>query len=152
MAAKPLRIALGADHAGYWVKSEIVRHLSEEGYPVIDYGAHTEEPSDYPDFASRVARAVASGRCDRGILACGSGIGMAIAANKVSGIRAAAVWSPRVARLASQHNWANVLCLPSRFVKISTIKNIVKNWLDTPYDKGGRHDRRVKKIIKLESK
>src|SRR5690242_533338 len=92
-----LRIALGADHAGYAVKKELVSQLSQEGYKVVDFGTHSEDACDYPEFAARVAQAVARGRCDRGILVCGSGIGMSIAANKVRGVRAAAVWSIKTA-------------------------------------------------------
>ena len=147
-----LRVALGADHAGYAVKKELMNQLTTEGYKVIDMGTHTEEPSDYPKFAYRVAKAVVSGRCDRGVLACGSGLGMEIAANKVKGVRAAAPWSISAAKLASQHNWCNVLCVPSRFLSVNTIKKMVKTWLNTPFEKGGRHERRVKKILKIEAK
>jgi ribose 5-phosphate isomerase B len=146
------KIALGADHAGYQVKKELMSHLTEEGYKVIDLGTHSEDPCDYPEIAERVAKAVASGRCDRGILACGSGIGMDIAANKVQSVRAAVVWNTKTAKLASQHNWANVLSVPSRFASTPNIKKMVQAWLATPYEKGGRHERRVKKIEKIEAK
>lgn len=147
-----IKIALGADHAGFPVKKELVDQLTTDGYKVVDFGTHSEDPCDYPDFAVRVAKAVASGRCDRGVLVCGSGLGMAIAANKVKGIRAAAVWSITTAKLAAQHNWCNVLCIPGRFVPLVTAKKILRAWLNTPFDKGGRHERRVKKILKIESK
>ncbi len=150
---KPLKIAIGADHAGFTVKNELVKQLTEEGYKVIDYGAYVDQSTDdYPDFAFKVARAVGSGRCDRGLLACGSGIGMAMAANKMKGVRAAPVWSSQTARLASQHNWANILCLSSRFNSLNSLKKMTRVWLQTPYEKGGRHERRVKKIIKIEAK
>ena len=147
-----IKIALGSDHAGYSVKKELFNKLVEDGFKVIDLGNHSEESADYPDFAARVAKAVASGRCDRGILACGSGLGMAIAANKVKGIRAATPWSIKTAKLASQHNWVNVLCVPARFLSIQSINKIVHAWLATPYEKGGRHERRIEKISKIESK
>ena len=149
---KQQRIALGADHAGFNVKTELFQQLTQEGYKVIDMGSHTEMPSDYPEYAYRVSKAVASGRCDRGILACGSGAGMCIAANKVKGIRAATPWSVATAKLAAEHNWANVLCVPTRFMSAAKIKRIIQAWLNTPFDKGGRHERRVKKILKIEAK
>jgi len=146
------RVALGADHAGYAAKKELFRELAGLGYKVVDYGTHSVEPCDYPEYALRVSKAVAGGRCDRGILVCGSGLGMEIAANKVRGIRAAAPWSVRTAKLASQHNWSNVLCLPGRFASIPTLKKMAAAWLKTAPERGGRHERRVKKIIKIESK
>jgi len=149
---KNFKIALGADHAGFRAKKELVEYLTNEVYKVIDFGTYSEDSTDYPDYALRVAKAVQTGRCDRGILACGTGIGMCMTANKVKGIRAAAVWSIKTAKLAAEHNWANVLCVPGRSSSVSTIKKMVHVWLTTPYDKGGRHERRVKKIIKYEAK
>lgn len=149
---KLFKIALGADHAGYNVKKALVGHLTEKGYKVVDFGTHSDEPCDYPDYAWRVARAVSTGKCERGLLACGSGVGMDIAANKVKGIRAATIWAIPIAKLVSQHNWCNVLCLPSRFVSLPRLKKMVDAWLETPYEKGGRHERRVKKVLKIESK
>lgn len=148
---KSFKIALGADHAGYGFKSQLMQDLTSQGHLVVDCGAHSEEASDYPDYAFRVAKAVASGRCDRGILVCGSGIGMAIAANKVPGIRAASPWSIKTAKLSAQHNWANVLSLPARFAKEATLRKMVEAWLKTPFEKG-RHERRVKKILEIEAK
>ena len=147
-----LRIALGADHAGYNTKKELLSFLASEGHKVVDFGTYSEESCDYPEFAARVGRAVASGRCDRGILACGTGLGMEIAANKIKGVRAAAPWSIATAKLTSQHNWCNVLCVPSRFLSVDNVKRIVRAWLATPYDKGSRHERRVQKILKIEAK
>ena len=147
-----MKIALGADHAGFSTKKEIFAQLAMDGYKVIDLGTYSEDASDYPDFASRVGKAVASGRCDRGILFCGSGLGMCIAANKIKGVRAATPWSIKTAKLAAQHNWANVLCVPSRFLAMPSVKKIVRAWLLTPFEKGGRHERRVEKIGKLEAK
>jgi len=119
---------------------------------VLDLGANSDKATDYPDFAFKVAKAVASGRSDRGVLACGSGLGMAMAANKVRGMRAAAVWSVKTAKLASEHNWANVLCVSNRLSSHSLIKKMVQAWLKTPFDRGGRHERRIKKIGKFESR
>lgn len=147
-----MKIALGADHAGVDVKQALIEVLTKHGCDVVDFGTHSEESVDYPDFALLVAKAVSSGRCDRGILACGTGLGMAMAANKVKGIRAGSVWSVPVAKLAAEHNWCNVLCVPSRFVSLNEIKKIVAAWLNTPFNKGGRHERRVKKILKIEAK
>lgn len=149
---KTLKIALGSDHAGFTFKGELAENLNDAGYFVMDCGAHSQEASDYPDFALRVAKAVASGRVDRGILLCGSGTGMAMAANKVAGVRAAVCWSVEIAKLSVEHNWANVLCLPARFISKATSKKIVDVWLKTTPDKDVRHVRRVKKIRKIESK
>lgn len=147
-----MKIALGADHAGFEAKKMVVEVLTEDGHKVLDFGTHSDQSTDYPDFAARVSKAVSGARCDRGILVCGTGIGMAIAANKILGIRAAAPWSVKTAKLASQHNWANVLCLSARVTKSEISKKIIRAWLSTPWDKGGRHERRVKKIQKLETK
>lgn len=149
---KGIRIVVGADHAGYPVKKRVAQFLSSEGYRVIDMGTHSEDSTDYPDYAFRVGQAVATGRADRGILVCGTGIGMCIAANKVRGVFAAPAWSVRMARLASEHNRANVLCLSGRFVSLPSTKKIVKTWLSTPADLGERHTRRIKKILKYSSK
>ncbi len=149
---KKFRIALGADHAGYPVKKALVDLLTDEGYLVVDMGTHSEERADYPDFAFRVGKAVASGRCNRGILACGTGIGMCIAANKVKGVRAASVWSVQTAKLAAEHNWANVVCVSGRVATITSIKKFIKAWLTTPPDRSERHERRIGKISKFEAK
>ncbi len=149
---KNIRIALGADHAGYPVKEMLDKMLSKEGYVVLDLGTHSEDRTDYPDYAFRVGKAVASGRCNWGILACGTGIGMCIAANKVKGVRAAVVWSVETARLAAEHNWANVLCVSGRVSTLSSIKKFVKKWLSTLPDRSSRHKRRIKKISKFEAK
>jgi ribose 5-phosphate isomerase B len=149
---KTFKIAIGADHAGYAFKAGLMKHLTDQGHLVVDCGTASEESTDYPDYALRVAKAVASGRCERGILACGTGIGMCIAANKVKGIRAGTVWSIKTAKLAAQHNWTNVLCLPARFVKEPNLLKMADAWLKTPYDKAERHERRVKKILEIEAK
>ncbi|MFN0118021.1 MAG: ribose 5-phosphate isomerase B [Elusimicrobiota bacterium] len=149
---KSLKIALGVDHAGFEMKDKLINFLKLEGHKIVDFGTDSQESCDYPDISSKVARAVASKKCDRGILMCGTGIGMSIAANKIKGARAAVVWSVDTAQLASQHNWANILCVGSRFHKLSVIKKMVKTWLSTPWEISGRHERRIGKIRKLESK
>ena len=146
------RIALGADHGGYLTKKALVPFLKKEGFSVVDMGAYTKDAVDYPDLAFKVSRAVASGRCDKGILMCGTGIGMSIAANKVKGIRAAVCWSVATAKLASEHNWSHILCLSGRFTAISIAKKMVKTWLKTAQDESVRHARRVRKIAKIEAK
>jgi ribose 5-phosphate isomerase B len=146
------RLAVGSDHAGFSAKVELVRRLRRAGYPVDDLGASSEGISvDYPDYAFRVARAVAAGRADRGILLCGTGIGMSIAANRVPGVRAAVVWSPAVARLAAEHNRANVLCLAGRFFSHPRRWAMVRTWLEAVFE-GGRHRRRLAKISRCDSR
>jgi ribose 5-phosphate isomerase B len=146
-----VRIALGSDHAGFERKEVLKKFLGKAGYPVLDLGCHSEERCDYPDYARRVSEAVVKGRADKGVLTCGTGIGMAIAANKVRGIRAAVAWSPLTGRMASQHNWANVLCLPGRILTDLQAQRILKAWLETEPE-GGRHKRRIDKISKLDAR
>lgn len=144
-----MRIALGADHAGVHLKAEIRKLLDERGIAYKDFGTESVESVDYPDFAGSVARAVASGEFDRGLLFCGSGVGMAMAANKVPGIRAASVVDETSARLSRQHNDANVLALGERMTGPGLARDLVNTFLDTPFD-GGRHQRRVDKISALD--
>jgi ribose 5-phosphate isomerase B len=144
-----MRIALGADHAGIHLKAEIRKLLDERGIAYTDFGTETTDSVDYPDFADRVAHAVASGEFDRGLLFCGSGIGMAIAANKVAGIRAAPVVDETSARLSREHNDANVLALGERLTPPDVARQLVNTFLDTPFG-GGRHQRRVDKISALD--
>jgi ribose 5-phosphate isomerase B len=144
-----MRIALGADHAGVALKSQIKQLLDERGIEYTDFGTDSTESVDYPDYASTVAREVAAGRFDRGILFCGSGIGMAMAANKVPGIRAASVVDERSAQLSREHNDANVLSLGERLTPPDLARCIVNLFLDTPFA-GGRHQRRVDKISQLD--
>jgi len=146
-----IKLAFGADHAGFPVKSVLIPFLMKEGYKILDVGTNSEASTDYPDYARRVGKAVASGRCDKGILICGTGVGMAMAANKVRGVRAGVAWSVPVAKLVAQHNWTNVLCLGARFSSPDKIKKMVLAWLKTPHDTGGRHERRIKKIAKIEA-
>lgn len=138
-------IAIGGDHAGYDLKSTLRVYLLEKGYEVDDLGAFSEESVDYPDFAHPVARAVESGKAHFGILICGSANGVAITANKHEKIRAAIAWKKEIAELARQHNDANVLCLPARFITVEEAKEMVDVFLETPFE-GGRHQRRVDKI------
>lgn len=144
-----MKIAVGSDHAGYQRKKEIVTFLSKLGHKVVDVGCHSEDSVDYPDYARKVAKAVSLNRADRGVLICGTGIGMSITANKVPGVRAAVSWNPKSAALASEHNQANVLCLSARLVSPALIPKIVQAWLKTPFA-GGRHLRRVKKMMQVE--
>jgi len=145
-----MRIALGADHAGYATK-EAVKHLLDDlAIPYEDFGTFSIESVDYPDFAALVAQGVSSGAYDRGILVCGTGIGMAIAANKISGVRAAPAGDLVSARLSREHNGANVLALGARVTPPDLALDIVKTFLDTPFE-GGRHQRRLDKIARLEA-
>lgn len=141
----PERIPIGADHAGYALKERLVTELKALGYDPIDVGTHSTESTDYPDYAHSVAHQVEVGEVKRGVLLCGSGLGMSYAANRHQGVRAAVAWTPEVARLSRAHNDANVLVLPSRFVSEREGVDILKAWLDTPFE-GGRHERRIQKI------
>jgi ribose 5-phosphate isomerase B len=140
-----MRIAIGADHAGFQLKDHLRARLAEAGHELSDFGAHSSESVDYPDYAELVAHAVASGSADRGILVCGSGIGMAIAANRHRGVRAAACVELYSAALCRQHNDVNVLTLGSRIVALPLAEAIVDLFLATPFE-GGRHQRRVAKL------
>jgi ribose 5-phosphate isomerase B len=144
-----MKIALGADHAGYELKDKIKQHLQQRGFQLKDEGTSSGESVDYPDYAQLVAHDVSQGRADLGILVCGSGIGMAIAANKVNGIRAANVSTGYQAQLSREHNNANVLTLGARILKDDEALQIVDQWLATPFA-GGRHERRVEKIAVVE--
>lgn len=143
------KIALAADHAGFEEKEKLKSTLTELGVEFEDMGTTSSDSVDYPDYALKVGRAVADGDFDQGLLVCGSGTGMAIAANKVHGVRAAVAWSPDIARLAREHNNANVLSLPARFVSDDQAKEILKAWFDADFE-GGRHERRVEKIVEAE--
>lgn len=143
-----MRIALGADHAGFAMKQQLVEWLGKTDHEVIDMGTDSEKSVDYPDFAFAVATEVAECRADFGILVCGSGVGMEIVANKVFGIRAANCYSPEIALLARKHNNANVLTLGARFIDLLTAKEIISVFLDGEFE-GGRHMLRVEKIHSL---
>lgn len=145
-----MRIALGADHAGVALKDQVKQRLDELGIGYTDFGTTSTDSVDYPDFAVRVAHEVASGAYDRGILVCGTGIGMAIAANKVAGIRAAPVVDESSARLSRAHNDVNVLALGARVTSPEVADRIITLFLETPFD-GGRHQRRLDKIAALDA-
>lgn len=146
-----MRVLIGSDHAGYEQKERIKAHLEQRGLDVTDAGTFSADESvDYPDFALKVARGVAKGEADRGVLVCGTGIGVAIAANKVHGIRAANVTDPEFARLARQHNDANVVTVSGRFVPVQVNTEIVDAFLDTAFE-GGRHADRIAKITAAEN-
>ncbi len=140
-----MHIALGADHAGFHLKDSLKRTLDELGVTYEDFGTNTAASVDYPDFAQAVARGVAGGQFERGILVCGTGIGMAIAANKVPGIRSAAIVDTDTAKLSREHNDLNVLTLGARVTPEVRAREIVKVFLATPFE-GGRHSQRVNKI------
>ncbi len=144
-----MKIALGADHAGYLLKECILQYVVARGHQVIDEGTNAADSVDYPDFAVRVAENVAAGRAERGILVCGSGIGMAITANKIPGIRAANISSQYEAQMSREHNDLNVLTLGARILDESGATQIVQIWLDTPFS-GGRHSGRLEKIHEIE--
>jgi ribose 5-phosphate isomerase B len=149
-----MKIALGADHAGFELKNQLGEVLRQGGHEVCDFGTNSAESTDYPDYAWRVATAVASGTAQRGVLVCGSGVGMSIAANKVRGVRAALGVTPEEVRLKRAHNNANILTLGARFTDPATARELVRTFLETPFEDsdhdGGRHARRVAKISRLE--
>jgi len=144
-----MKIALASDHAGYEEKERLKHLLTDLGIEFDDLGTGSEASVDYPDYARKVAEQVAQGRVEQGVLVCGSGTGMAISANKVNGIRAAVAWSEETARLARQHNNANILALGARTTPPNEIPKIVKAWFSTDFE-GGRHEARVEKINELE--
>ena len=150
MATASRKLALGADHAGYQLKNHLAGMLTAAGHQVSDFGTHDSQSVDYPDFAASVGRAVATGAAELGILVCGSGIGVAIAANKIPGIRAATCNDLYTARLSRAHNDANVLTLGARVVGEGLAEEIARVFLATPFE-DGRHARRVAKIGDLES-
>jgi RpiB/LacA/LacB family sugar-phosphate isomerase len=149
-SSAPLPIAIGSDHAGIETKKNILHWLQKNHYPVLDLGTHTETPTDYPDFAEKVAQAVVQGQAATGILICRTGIGMSIAANKIQGARAALACNPKTATLAREHNDANILCLGADFTKPKEIPEILHAWLHADFTQG-RHSQRIKKISSLES-
>ncbi|WP_251197665.1 ribose 5-phosphate isomerase B [Anaerotardibacter muris] len=142
--------SLGADHAGFEQKNQLASFLIEQGYDVIDRGPETDDRVDYPDYAVRVARDVADGVADYGVLVCGTGIGMAMAADKVPGIRAANIITPEFAALCREHNNANIITLSGRFVDLETNKEILRTFIATEFG-GGRHEQRVEKMMALDS-
>ena len=139
-----MKIAIGCDHTGVTMKRALLESVLSD-HEVVDVGTDSEKPVDYPDFAKKVAAAVASGRAERGILICGTGIGMAMAADKVPSIRAATCNEPYSAELSRRHNDANILCMGARVIGIGMAKKVAETWLASPFD-GGRHTPRVEKI------
>ena len=147
-----MKLAIGSDHAGFKLKGQLVNWLRDRAggrHQILDVGTVSEDSSDYPDFAKEVAEAVVKKRVSKGILFCGTGIGMAMAANKIPGALAAVAWNPETAALAAEHNGANILCLPARMIGQKTAQKMIKAFLTTPFG-GGRHARRVKKILALD--
>ena len=146
-----MKIGIGNDHAAVVMKNEIAAYLEELGYEVADYGTDSETSCSYAEYGEKVARAVAAKDVDLGILICGTGVGISLAANKVKGIRAAVCSEPCTARLSRQHNNANVLAFGARIIGIETAKEIVKAWLDGEFE-GGRHQTRVDMIMAIEER
>jgi ribose 5-phosphate isomerase B len=144
-----VRIHLGSDHAGFELKQQVKAYLQSQGHVAIDDGPYSEDPVDYPVYAERVARAVADGEADAGVLVCGTGLGMAIAANKVDDVRAVQVSDPEFARMARRHNDANVVTLPGRYIEIGRAEEILDAFLGTEFE-GGRHQKRVDMIGAME--
>ena len=140
-----MKLAIGGDHAGYKFKQNLMEQLREQKHEVKDFGTNSEASVDYPDHVHPLAQAVEEKEHDLGILICGSGNGVAITANKHPQVRAALCWTPEIARLARQHNNANILCIPARFVSEETAAEMVEAFLTTPFE-GGRHQTRVDKI------
>jgi len=145
-----MNIAVGADHAGFVLKQEVAEALRQAGHTVIDDGTDSTAATDYPDYAAAVARAVADGSAERGILVCDTGMGMVIAANKIHGVRAALAVNADEVQLTRRHNDANVLALSAKYTDAGTANEFVKLFLETAFESGGRHERRVMKIMQLE--
>ena len=144
-------LAIGSDHGGYALKQAVMKHLSERGVEYRDFGTYSEESCDYPDFGEAVGRAVASGECERGIVICGTGIGISIAANKVRGVRCALCGDCFSAEMTRRHNDANVLAMGARVLGEGLALKIVDTFLDTGFD-GGRHARRIAKLAEIEQR
>jgi ribose 5-phosphate isomerase B len=144
-----MKIAIGSDHAGFEDKERVKKQLSELGFEYEDVGTNSTESVDYPIYAQKVAEKVASGEVEQGLLICGSGNGMQIAANKIRGVRAALAWNEETAALARQHNDANVLSVPARMISPEEVSKVVKSYLEAKFE-GGRHQRRVEEISELE--
>lgn len=144
-------IPIASDHAGFEAKEKVKKMLEDLGHMPVDFGTHSEESVDYPDYAVQVAEKVSDGEHELGILICGSGQGMCMTANKYENIRAALAYDESSARLTREHNNANILCLPGRQLDDEHLRNIVETWLGTQFD-GGRHERRVNKIKSLTQK
>lgn len=144
-----MKIAIGADHAGFSLKESLREALAKKGLEIVDFGTGSSESTDYPDYAEKVAKAVAAGEVDRGLLVCSTGVGMSIAANKVHGVRAALAYNTEEVGLTRAHNDANVLAIGAKYTSPGQAEEMVDVFLDTPFD-GGRHERRVQKMMALE--
>lgn len=145
-----MKIAIGSDHRGYSLKERIKTLLAGDGHEIVDVGTDSKDSADYPDYAIPVAEKTAGGEADRGILICGSGIGVSIVANKVDGARAALVWTVDQALMTRKHNDSNVLALSEEIMDDETLDQLVRVWLDTEFE-GGRHQRRLDKITDYEN-
>jgi len=139
-----MKILIGNDHAGYSLKLSIIKNL-EDKYEFFDKGSYSDESVDYPDYASIIAKEIQSEKGDLGILICGTGNGVCMTANKFKGIRAVICWNEEIAKLAKQHNNANIICIPSRFIKVEEAMKIIESFIMEKFE-GGRHERRIKKI------
>ncbi len=148
MSSEQMTLALGSDHAALNMKTHLVQALRRKGFQVLDLGTYTEQSCDYPDLAEAVATAVTGGKAALGVLLCGTGIGMSMAANKVPGIRAALVHDPVTARLAREHNDANVLCMGARLLALEYAEELMFTWLGSAFDP--RHQRRLDKVARLQ--
>ena len=146
-----MKIGIGNDHAALEMKSQVMEYLKEKGYEVINYGTNTPESCNYPEFGEKVGRAVVSGEVDCGILICGTGVGISLAANKVKGVRAVVCSEPYSAKLSKQHNNTNILAFGARVVGIELAKMIIDEWLGAEFE-GGRHQTRVDMIMAIENK
>lgn len=139
-----MKILIGNDHAGYSLKLSIIKNL-EDKYEFFDKGSYSDESVDYPDYASTIAKEIQSEKGDLGIIICGTGNGVCMTANKFKGIRAVICWNEEIAKLAKQHNNANIICIPSRFIKVEEAMKIIESFILEKFE-GGRHERRIKKI------
>ncbi len=143
-------IPIACDHAGYELKLKVIDHLRKAGFEVKDFGTDSTDSCDYPDFAHLVGSAIDKGTYKRGIVICGSGNGVQMTVNKYPHVRCALCWTPEIAHLGRQHNDANILSMPARFISVETALQIVDEYMNTPFE-GGRHQRRVEKISQLRS-
>ncbi len=144
-----MKIAIASDHAGFGLKGEILKFLESRNIRTIDLGTYSEESVDYPDYAEKVADALTDGRADKGILVCGTGIGMSVSANKKKGIVAALIYSDYTAEMAAKHNRANVITLGARTMQKEDAIRYIDIWMNTPFE-GGRHEKRVRKVLDIE--
>jgi len=144
-----LKIAIASDHRGLKIKNRLIQSLQASGYQLLNQGTDSDQPVDYPDYARIVAEKVSKGEAERGILICGTGIGMSIAANKFEGVRAASCYDEVMVEMSRRHNDVNILCLPGDLIGDRSVDDLVKMWLKTEFD-GGRHLQRIEKITELE--